>query len=297
MRQTRQCMTIVSIAAVLMRVLIFALVIAALHPARTEAGNPLFTNDPETPGAHGWEINISHNIERLLAERNEDLPLFNINYGSTANNQWKISIPVRHLDPSRDNDHWGIGDIQLGWKYRFIEEDEHGFMASVYPQPLLPTGNDALVITDSLGIGDGRVELFLPAQVGKHLFDDKLFMYGEVGYNVVFEDSPMNSWFYGLAGEWQATEKLELVGEVAGLAFPGGGEPDDTFFFGGFNYRLTEHVVFMTSFGRSFRDARHGTPDFLSYIGLQFVWSGNSNETESGCCHRSASPWNLFSRR
>ena len=54
---------------------------------------------------------------------------------------------------------------------------------------MLPKGNDAL------GIGDGRVELFLPAQIGKHLFDDKLFMYGDVGYNVVFEDSQMNSWF------------------------------------------------------------------------------------------------------
>lgn len=291
MRQRLETLTIVTTLTAPLRVFMFASLIVALLPVSTEAGNPLFTNDPETPGAGGWEINISHNIERLLSERNEDLPLLNINYGSTANNQWKISIPVRHFDPRGDEDHWGIGDIQLGWKYRFIDEDEHGFMASVYPQPLLPTGNEALAI------GDGRLELFLPAQVGKHLFDDKLFMYGEVGYNVVFEDAAMNSWFYGLAGEWQVTEKVELVGEIAGVAFPGGGEPDDTFFFGGFNYQLTEHVVFMTSFGRSFHDARQGTPDFLSYIGLQIVWGGEDNDPESDCCHRSPSPWNLFNRR
>ena len=123
---------------------------AALLPSGTEAGNPLFTNDPETPGVRRWEINISHNIEWVLGERNEDLPLLNVNYGSTANNQWKISIPLRHFDPRGGDDHWGIGDIQLGWKYRLIEEDEHGFMASLYPQPLLPTGNEAF------GIGDFR---------------------------------------------------------------------------------------------------------------------------------------------
>lgn len=89
------------------------------------------------------------------------------------------------------------------------------------------------------------------------------------------------------------------------MAFPGG-EPDDTFFFGGFNYQLTEHIAFMKSFGRSFHDAQRGTPDFLSYIGLQIVWDredgeegeeGEDNDPESGCCPRSRSPQNLLNRR
>ena len=151
-------------------------------------------------------------------------------------------------------------------------------MASVYPQPLLPTGNE------SLGVGNGQLELFLPAQVGKHFFDDKVFAYSEIGYNVVFEDSDLNSWFYGLAAEWQVTEKLELVAEVGGVAFPGGTEPDDTFYFGGFNYRLTDHVVLMATMGRSFYEVSQAAPDFLSYIGLQFVWGGEHATDEGRGC-------------
>ena len=143
------------------QVLFLLSMILVLLPARTDAGNPLFTNDPETPGSHGWEINISHDDARVLAQRDEDLPLLNINFGWTDNDQWKISVPLRHFDPRDDEDHWGISDIQLGWKYRFLDEDEHGFMASVYPQPLLPTGNDAL------GIGDGRLELFSPVSASE----------------------------------------------------------------------------------------------------------------------------------
>ena len=37
-------------------------------------------------------------------------------------------------------------------------------------------------------------------------------------------------------------------------------------------------TFFMTSFGRSFHDASRGTPDFLSYIGLQ----GRTGETAPG---------------
>ena len=164
-------------------VLFGAALVLTLLPARMAAGPPLKTDDSETPGRGGWEINISHSIERAKHEFLMETPLIDINYGFLDNDQWKIEFPVLFVDPDDDRGHWGVGDVLLGWKYRFLEEDEYGFMASIYPQPLLPTGNEGV------GLSDGRYELLLPIEVGKHFCEDKLFVYGEAGYNIVFDAS------------------------------------------------------------------------------------------------------------
>ena len=117
-------------------------------------------------------------------------------------------------------------------------------------------------------------ELFLPAQIGKNLFDDTLFVYGEVGYNVVFDDESQNSFYYGVAAEWKVSEKLELVGEVGVFIFPRGTEPDDTFFNLGITYELRENLSLLVSAGRSFHDGSRGEPQLLAFVGLQFLTPG-----------------------
>ena len=105
--------------------------LAVLAEHSTWAGPPLFTDDPETPGRGGWEINISHNIERTRDAFFMETPLFDINYGLLDNDQWKIEFPVLYLDSDEPGSHWGMGDLLLGWKYRFLEEEDHQIMASV----------------------------------------------------------------------------------------------------------------------------------------------------------------------
>lgn len=246
-----------------------AMSIWCLCPFAVRAGNPLQTNDPETPGSHGWEINLSQNLELTRPALAQTLPLVNVNYGCLDNDQWKISVPLLEIDPRPGEEHWGVGDIQIGRKYRFLEEDERGVQASVYPQPLLPTGNA------SLELGDDRLELFLPVEVGKHFFDDKLFLYGEVGHNFVFDGSRQHSWFFGAAAEYQATEKIEIVSEIGHLLFPFTSDADNLFFNAGANLKLTKHVFLQTAFGRSLLDEETGVPFFSSYVGLQIVWGGH----------------------
>jgi len=260
------------------RFAIAAAILWGLIASNLEAGNPLQTNDPETPGRNGWEINLSHNMRFTRPAFGQALPLLNINYGHLKNDQWKISIPVTEFDP-HPGEHWGIGDVQLGWKYRFLEEADCGFQASFYPQPLLPTGQE------DLGLGNGRVELFLPLSVGKHFLDDKLFVYGEAALNVVFEDVGRDTWFIGIAAEWQITEKIELVGELAELAVPSAIGPDDPFFNVGFNYQFSKHVALQTAFGRSLGDEADGLSYFSSYVGLHITWGGGDGNSESDDPH------------
>ena len=238
------------------------------------AGPPLITDDPETPGQGGWEINVSHNIEHSKDAFLMESPLFDINYGLLENDQWKVECPVLYLDSAEHGAHWAMGDLLLGWKYRFLEEEHHGVMASVYPQLSTPTG------IANLGLGSGHAEALLPFQVGKHFSDDKVFIYGEIGYNVVFGQPESNRWKYGLAAQWQAAEKLEWMAEVGGFAFPQDGEVDDVFFNLGFKRPITHNVSLIASCGRSFRSRDRGTPDLLTYVGLQITRDGRAHEEE-----------------
>ncbi len=240
-----------------------------LMPAEhLRAGPPLRTDDSKTPGRRGWEINLSHNIERTTRQFLMESPLVDINYGFLENDQFKVEFPVLYLDPDDEKSHWGIGDLLVGYKYRFLDEDEIGFMASVYPQILAPIGNQGL------GLGSGGTELLLPVQVGKNFFDDRLFVYAELGYNIVLEESEANSWIYGVAVQWQVTDKWELMGEVGGVLFPQGADPDDVFFNIGTKYDFSENVAFIGSVGRSFHDRDRGTPDLLTFVGFQITWGG-----------------------
>lgn len=230
------------------------------------AGPPLRTDDPETLRRGKWELNLSHNIERSRSQFLMATPLIDINYGLTDNDQWKVEFPALFADREDSNSHWGVGDVLIGWRHRILSEDKHPLMVSVYPQVFAPTGNAGL------GLGEGHTRLFVPLQIGKHFFDDKLFVYAEAGYQSVLGKSAQDEIKYGVAAEWQATKKLSLLAEVGGDIFPRGTEENDVIFDLGWRYELNDNAKFMAAFGRSFRDRRHGTPDLLTYVGLQITW-------------------------
>ena len=252
-------------------VLIVALLLGG---AKLLAGPPLVTDDPETPGRGGWEVNLSHNSERTRDEFVMEAPLVDINYGFRENDQFKVEFAVLSLDPEDDRSHWGISDLLIGYKYSFLDEEEAGWMASFYPQVAAPTGNR------HLGLGSGSAELLAPFQVGKHFFDERFFAYAEAGYNVVFDDPDAGSWKYGIAGEWKTTEKLQIVGEVGGFVFPNDSDPDDLFFNLGAKYKLSDHATLIGSAGRSFRDQSAGTPEFMSFLGVQFTFGGGNDSAK-----------------
>jgi hypothetical protein len=258
-----------------------ALGVGVAFTSSAVAGPPLITDDSETPGRRGWEINISHNIEKTKDEFLMLNPLIDINYGLLENDQWKIEFPILFVDSLNADDRWGPGDIEVGWKYRFWDEEDRGLMASIYPQALIPTADEGGVLPGSLeegALGDGFFELFLPVEVGKHFLDDKLFVYAEVGYNIVFDCAGTNEWFYGAAMEWAHTDRLELLFEVGGIAFERSGEPDHAFFNAGLKYELNDRWSLIASAGRSFRDRRGGAPELLTFVGLQFSMSGAEDD-------------------
>ncbi len=236
---------------------------------------PLVTDDPETPGAGGWEINVVSTIESGRDGTEIEAPLFDVNYGFMKNDQFKLEVAVTSVDESDDKNHWGISDLLIGYKYRFIDEsDPLGLAVSFYPQVDCPTGNR------HTGIGSGVTEVQIPFQFGKHYFDEKLYVNPEVGYNVVVENNHLNNWRFGLAASWAFTERFEVMGEVGGLVFRKNVEPSDPFFNVGFEYVLTKQVALLASAGRSFRDRGTGTAQFTGLLGFEFTFGGTPEEAD-----------------
>jgi Putative MetA-pathway of phenol degradation len=237
---------------------------------------PLIVDDPETPGEHGWEVNITSSIETTREGTEMEVPLFDINYGFNERDQFKVEFSVFENDKPDEDNHWGVSDVLVGYKYRFLDENDcGGWAVSIYPQLNTPTGNRFL------DLGSGSTELFIPFELQKHYCNEKYWVNPEFGYNTVFDDDDSNWWKAGCAVGWVATEKLELQAEIVDFIFPQHSEPETPLFNIGFKYDVTKHASWVGSAGRSFRSRESGVPDFIALFGMQFTW-GAPEEDKGG---------------
>ncbi len=272
------------------------------------AGPPLITDDPDTPGRNRWEVNLSYGLT-LTAERVEvepsrfaqlgttifgniiekfglsdllmipepkpgtihrrnieyELPLIDINYGITDRDQLKIEFPVLISDPADGSTPDGMGNLLVGYKYRILDEADFAFSLSLYPQFALPTG------ARRLGL-DRKPAYILPVEVGRHFLDDKLFVYGEVGFVAAPGKDFDDEWFYGVAAEWELIERFTVIGEVNGSVPTSGPGDSDVVFNLGFKWETSERLSVLAAMGRSFRSAGPDSPEYLGCGGLQFTF-------------------------
>lgn len=231
------------------------------------AGPPLVTNDPDTPGADGYEFDVSNNVTKTRDALTMAAPFLDLNYGTNDHNQLTAEFPLINFVSPEDGGEptAGFGDLMLGYKDRFLDEKEIGVSISTFPQVLIPTGNKA---TD---VGQGLTELLLPLEFGRHFFDKKLYVYGEAQYYLSLSGSRYSSFFSGIVAEHEVTKKFSVMAEFADFDYPGHGLPDDPFFNVGFGYQFSDHVALIGSAGRSFRDREFDVPEFTSYLGFQFT--------------------------
>ena len=85
-------------------------------------------------------------------------------------------MPVSFDSPTGGPSQFGYGDTELGFKYRFIDEDKNGSrpMVGVFPFLELPTGDE------KRALGAGYVRAYFPLWVQKSFGD--WTTYGGGGY-------------------------------------------------------------------------------------------------------------------
>lgn len=245
----------------LMSVISAALVLVRPNMTLGQAGPPLITEDTGTPGDRKWEINTAFTVDKNRQMTQYQSPLIDINYGLGDNMKLQAQIPLLVLDDRLVGTRAGLGEVFLGFKYRFLDEDRAGVAMSFYPQ----------VAFDNLGLSFDQRGLrrsanpLLPIEISRTF--GKFELGAEVGYQ--FFQHNRDEWFFGVATGYKVTDKLELLAEVRMTEDQSFHRADEIILNVGTRWEFSDHVGLLFAIGRSIYD-QNDSPQLLLYAGLGF---------------------------
>ena len=119
------------------------------------------------PVAHGhYELYTAAIGTHVKGDTSGGLASVELTYGLIPNGQLQIGGELA-FDSSEEGTHFGYGDTQLSFKYRFIQEQTNAFMpqVAVFPAIFFPTGDERR------GLGAGHISVFLPVWAQKSFGD------------------------------------------------------------------------------------------------------------------------------
>src|ERR1022692_525085 len=133
------------------RTIFSILSVAVLFASTTAwAGPPFQTDDPEPIDFRHYEFYTFATSDGTPIETDTAGPAVEFNWGALPNVHLHIIIPVAAIFPS-NNPHfapagigpneYGLGDIETGIKYRFVQETKHCPMIGTFTMFELPSGN------------------------------------------------------------------------------------------------------------------------------------------------------------
>jgi Putative MetA-pathway of phenol degradation len=244
---------------------ILVVVVAILAVARTTcAGPPYVTDDPEPVDYQHWEFYVASISSKSSDDWSGTAPHFEINYGVIPNVQLHLIIPLGYDVPSTGASHYGLADIELGTKIRFLQEANWIPEAAIFPLLEVPTGN----ASDNLG--NSKWTAYFPLWMQKTW--DTWTVYGGGGYGINSASGNQNWGFVGAVLQKQVLSDLAIGAEVYHQTVS---EPDfpnqGTAFNVGAIYDFNDHHHLLFSAGRSFS----GPVDFQCYIAYQFTFDNS----------------------
>jgi hypothetical protein len=246
-----------------------ALALAVLPPTQAAAGPPYLTDDPEPVPYQHYEFYALSTGSAIRGDTSGFAPAFEFNYGAVPNGQLHLIAPFAFDGPAGGPAQYGAGDTELGFKYRFIDEDKTQPMVGIYPLVELPTGNERF------GLGAGNPRAYFPLWIQKSFGD--WTTYGGGGYWLNHGDDTPNQdyWFFGWLIQRQVTKQLAVGGEIyhqtgTVVMSPGDSGKPTTGFNIGAVYDLDAHNHLLASAGTGLQNAS-STNLFSWYLGYQIT--------------------------
>lgn len=188
-----------------------------------------------------------------------------LEYGLEENISLHVAVPIAFNLPSEGPSFAGVGDLELGIKYRLIEQTEGSLLPSVALSPVveIPTGDE---VRD---LGEGEIQVFLPVWLQYEVDDWEMF--GGGGYRVNLGEESRNTWFVGLGATFEVTPDLSLGGEIF---YETAAEADARGVAGlrlGGSYQLSARHAVLFSIGRDLDDASEAS-QFSAFLGWSAVF-------------------------
>jgi hypothetical protein len=221
------------------------------------AGPPFLTDDPEPVDLHHVEVNVIGQQTRAVTGRAGSVS-GEVNVGCAAETQCHLALPTTFNSRAGGRSQAGLGDVELGVKYRFFNRPADGWSAAVYPTLELPTGDAGR------GLGNGRPQLLLPLWVQRS-FGDWSWDAG-IARLVNWAPDARNSWFTGLLARRSFGERFSLGAEIYRRTSAAAGEPSITGFNVGAIVSFSPHQNLLISAGRGLTHAEVNQRSmFLAY--------------------------------
>lgn len=258
------------------RPLIFGLIVMALTiPLPAHAGPPFQTDDPEPIDYKHTEMyafELSDSTGKHAGGTSLETPAYEVNYGALPNVHLHLVIPMTTVfQPAGAPTYFGIGDIETGFKLRFIQEGAHRPQVGIFPFFELPSGNQ----DKTLGVGSTWYRMPIWAQKSWGPKDKQWTSYGGGGETVFsgaghaagYDNFPFAGWLL----QKQLNEKWMLGGEIFGHAEEG---PAAISTRGSVMADLGGQYEFRDGFDLLFCAGRavHGQPETYTYLALYWTW-------------------------
>jgi hypothetical protein len=234
-------------------------VVLLVAPAAALAGPPYVTDDPQPVEYRHWELYLATMPDSTHAGTSGTAPHFEINYGPIPNVQLHAIVPLTYARSNGGPMRYGLGDIELGSKVRFVPE--HGLvpMLGTFPLLELPVGDS------DKGLGTGRLHGLLPLWLQKSV--GAWTTYGGAGYG--WNPGPGNRsfWYFGWLLQRRLSDLATLGAELYYTTPDQAGGASNLRFNVGLVLDLSEHNHLLASGGRSIV----GEHTFQGYLAYQLT--------------------------
>lgn len=238
----------------------YAIVFFLLIYSTTFAGPPYDTDDPEPVEFRHWEFYLSSRPVHDDAGWNGTAPHAEVNYGAVDNLQLHVILPFAFNTPNAGKTNYGFGDIELGFKYRFIKETSVIPQVGIFPMVDIPSGNQ------NKGLGNGVTQFFLPVWAQKSF--GKWTTYGGAGYRINSAEGSKNSVYLGWLLQNRVKDNLSIGVELYHITpETTDGEAENRFNIGAV-YDISDNHHILISAGKSLT----GSTIFQGYIGYQLTF-------------------------
>lgn len=233
--------------------------LAAAVPAR--AGPPFLTDDPEPVAYRHKEFYLFSTLDSAPDGKTVQAPAIEFNDGFAPDFMLHLVIPYTLFYPDAGPVGRGLGDIEVGVKYRFLRETASRPAVAIFPFVEVPSGNAAR------GTGNGQVWYRIPVWAQKSW--GPWTSIGGGGYVVNRAPGARNYWFGGWQIQRTLNAALTLGGEVfAQQADTADGAGSTFVTFGGYYGMAFCSCQLLFDAGHTVAGARHA----VAYLGLYWTW-------------------------
>ena len=225
------------------------------------AGPPFLTDDPEPVELRHNEFYVFATLDHADDASAITGPAIEYNRGIAPNTQFHIVLPMAWNVPNHDASSTGLGDIELGIKYRFVNLDDGGLQVGAFPMIELATGSARR------GLGNGRTWYRLPLWVQKSFGAWTL----DGGSGVIVNPAPgmYDAAFGGLLAQYTFSPRWTLGAELFRQNALAADQPGYTVLNAGGYLNFSENFSLLFSAGGRIAGARHT----VAYLGLYWTWA------------------------